>query len=86
MSDIVIEVQNPTLLDEEAMAPAAKKNETVKPVDVNITETKTFSFADDTMLLPDIDINDKNIPAYLRKTKKSEFVQSSIQEYELQKK
>ena len=86
MPEIEIEVQNPTLLDEDIVAPAAKKAETVKPVDVNIAETKTFSFADDTMLLPDIDINDKNIPAYLRKTKKSEVVQSSIREYELQKK
>lgn len=85
ISDIVIEVQNPILLDEEVIAPAAKKVETVQPVDVNIAETKTFSFADDTMLLPDIDINDKNIPAYLRKTKKSEVVQSSIHEYELKK-
>ena len=85
ISDVVIEVQNPTLLDEELIVPAAKKTETVQPVNVNIAETKTFSFADDTMLLPDIDINDKNIPAYLRKTKKSEVVQANIREYELKK-
>ena len=42
---------------------------------VNLTDNRDYT----------IDINDKNIPAYLRKTKKSEVVQSSIHEYELKK-
>lgn len=88
--DIEIEVQNMPLLDEELItpAPAARTNDAVKPVSVNVQERKIFSFADDTMLLPDnVDINDKNIPAYLRKTKKSEIekIQSTITEYEFKK-
>ena len=88
MPEIEIEVQNMPLLEENPVTPAARTNDSVKPVSVNVQERKTFSFAEDTMLLPDnVDINDKNIPAYLRRTKKSEVekIQSSIMEYELKK-
>ena len=94
--DIEIEVQNLPLLDEELItttpkqtqAPAANTDETVRPVSVNVQERKVFSFGEETMLLPDnVDINDKNIPAYIRKTKKSKVdkIQSTITEYEFRK-
>ena len=92
--DIEIEVQNLPLLDEDIVPQAPKQtqapaavntDDTVKPVSVNVQERKVFSFGEETMLLPDnVDINDKNIPAYIRKTKKikTDKIQSTIAESE----
>lgn len=82
--EIVVEIQ-PVLI-EETLAPAAKAAS--KPVSINTAEPKPFNFGNDAVLIPDrnFDLNDKTVPAYLRRqkmnAKEEESIQTNIQEFE----
>lgn len=84
--DVVIELQKPAA-ESSGIAAAASKNIAAEPQSLEIKNTKPFSFKDETVaFIPEsieIDQNDKNIPAVLRKLSKEEKekMQVSLTEY-----
>ena len=84
--DVVIELQKP-VAESTGIAATASKDISAEPQSLEIKDTKPFSFKDETVaFIPEsieIDQNDKNIPAVLRKLSKEEKekMQVSLTEY-----
>lgn len=85
--EVIFEVQKPIAENEEKIAPAASKNSSFETQSFSLKDAKPFSFQDEAVFVPEnnIDQNDINIPAVLRKASKveseKEKIQVSISEY-----
>ena len=85
--DVVVELQKPVSETTSGIAATASKDLSAEPPSLEIKDTKPFSFKDETVaFIPEsieIDQNDKNIPAVLRKLSKEEKekMQVSLTEY-----